>query len=270
MKCLDCLIFEFNKTITGNDEHRSQDDRESDSSLSSPGSQGNEEFGSKDPSAALSSGMVKGAAKEISGDADVTQGIGPESGNVITVERGTDYQKNNVEKPTNSTSENCIHTAKNVACQDACGNSVSEIAPVVDSVKPVVSVSNVVISEKSPVVSLSKVVISEKNEHVETSTHSNLVKQKSDLNEENNPSPGPEKDNSKVVTLPRPAAETSKIVLSVRESEVPVSSEDKVASSLFCFLHHVHVFSFLFSWLNLLDVCSVFCCLVHQPSGLRG
>ncbi|VVA92967.1 unnamed protein product [Arabis nemorensis] len=203
------------------DEYGSQDDRESDGSLSSPASQGNEEFGTKDPS-----GMVKGAAKEISGDAGVRQGLGPKSGNGVAVERGTDYEKNSVEKSTSSSSEHCTHTVKNVACQNACGNSASEIAPVVDSVKPVVSLSKVMVSEKSPAASVSKVVVSEKSEHVETSTQSNLVKRKSDVNEEK-PSLALEKDNGKVVTLPRPAAETSKMIASVRESEVPVSSEDK-------------------------------------------
>ncbi|EFH69830.1 hypothetical protein ARALYDRAFT_473161, partial [Arabidopsis lyrata subsp. lyrata] len=182
-----------------NDEHGSQDGRGSDSSLSSPGSQGNQEFGTKDSSAALSSGVVKGAVKEVSGDAGVTQGLGPKSGNAI------------VGKSTNSSSDNRTHPAKTVAC----GNSVTEITPVVDSVKPVVS--------------LSKAVVSEKSEHLETSTHSNLVKKTSEKNEEYHPPPGLENNNSKVVTLPRFAAETNKQVESVRKSEVPVSPEEKVA-----------------------------------------
>lgn len=173
------LNFECNKkkNITGNDEHGSQDARESDSTLSSPGSQGNDEFGvTKDPSAeATSSGfVVKESAKEIS-----------------DVEIGTDDKNNVVEKPPTSSNENSTETFKNVASQDPC---VKEIAPVVDSV--------------------SKVVISEKSEHAETSTHSHLVKQKSDG--------------------------TSREVETVRESEAPVSSEEKVASLLF-FLHRVHV-----------------------------
>ncbi|KAG7598650.1 hypothetical protein ISN44_As06g028780 [Arabidopsis suecica] len=192
-------------SLHGNDEHGSQDGRGSDSSLSSPGSQGNEVFGTKDSSAALSSSVVKGAAKEISGDASVTQGLGPKSVDAIAVERVTVDSKNIVGKSTNSSSEN----HKNVAC----GNSVTEITPVVDSVKPVVS--------------LSKAVISEKSKHVETSTHSNLVKKKSEKNEEYHPSPGLENNNSKVVTLPRSAAETSKKLESVRKSEVPVSPEEK-------------------------------------------
>ncbi|XP_010460732.1 PREDICTED: uncharacterized protein LOC104741545 [Camelina sativa] len=201
------------KGFNGNDEHGSQDGRGSDdSSLSSSpgGSQGNEEFGEKDsPAAALSSsGMVKGAAKEISGDGDVTQGLGPKrSDNAVAVERVTDYQKSVVGESTNSSSEN---TAKHVAC----GNPVTEITPVVESVKPVV------------VVPLSKAVTSEKSEHVDDT--SSLVKKKSEKNGECLPSPGLENNNSKVVvTLPRSAAETSKKVESVRNSEVPVSSEEK-------------------------------------------
>ncbi|CAH8253876.1 unnamed protein product [Arabidopsis lyrata] len=198
-----------NKGFNGNDEHGSQDGRGSDSSLSSPGSQGNQEFGTKDSSAALSSGVVKGAVKEVSGDAGVTQGLGPKSGNAIVVERVTVDSKNVVGKSTNSSSDNRTHPAKTVAC----GNSVTEITPVVDSVKPVVS--------------LSKAVVSEKSEHLETSTHSNLVKKTSEKNEEYHPPPGLENNNSKVVTLPRFAAETNKQVESVRKSEVPVSPEEK-------------------------------------------
>ncbi|XP_019099267.1 PREDICTED: uncharacterized protein LOC104776982 [Camelina sativa] len=205
--------FNGDNNLHGNDEHGRGSD---DSSLSSSpgGSQGNEEFGEKDSPAAAalsSSGMVKDAAKEISRDGDVTQGLGPKrSGNAVAVERGTDYKKSVVGKSTNSSSEN---TAKHVAC----GNPVTEITPVVESVKPVV------------VVPLSKAVTSEKSEHVdETSTHSSLVKKKSEKNGESLPSPGLENNNSKVVvTLPRSAAETSKNVESVSNSEVPVSSEEK-------------------------------------------
>ncbi|CAD5314001.1 unnamed protein product [Arabidopsis thaliana] len=184
-------------SINGNDEHGSQDGRGSDSSLSSPGSQGNQEFGTKDSSALLSSAVVKGASKEISRDAGVTQGLGPKTGNAI------------VEKSTNSSSDNRTRPAKNVAC----GNLVTEITPVVDSVKPVVSISKTVTSEKSG--------------FVETSTHSNLVKRKSEKDEEYHPSPVLENNNSKVVMLPRSAPETSKKVESVRKSEVPVSPEEK-------------------------------------------
>ncbi|CAA7030647.1 unnamed protein product [Microthlaspi erraticum] len=175
-----------NQGFNGDNLHGngSQDDRESDSNLSSPGSQGNEEFGAKDQSAALSS------AKELSGDENVTQGLSQKSGNgIAAAERGADDKKITVEKPVKSSSEKYTHTAKNVACQDPCGNSITEIAPVADSVKPVVFVS--------------KVVIPEKSEHVEASTHSNMVKHKSVENKE------------------YPSAE------SVRESEAPVSSEEK-------------------------------------------
>ncbi|ESQ33918.1 hypothetical protein EUTSA_v10008596mg [Eutrema salsugineum] len=184
--------------LHGHDEHGSQDERESDGNVSSAGSQGNEECGTKDPSASLSSGPVKGSAKETSRDA-----------NVIAVERGTDCQKSLAR---NSSSENSAHNAKNVACQDTYGKTVLQITPVVGSVEPAASVS--------------KVVISEKSKHVETSTHSNLVKQKSEKDEKH-PSPSLGKDNSKVVTLPGSAVGTSKKVENVRESEVTVSSEEK-------------------------------------------
>ncbi|CAN6817018.1 unnamed protein product [Brassica oleracea] len=158
----------------GNEEHGSQDDRESDSNLSSPGSQGNQEFGgTKDPS----------AAKEIS---EATQGLEPNNGNVIAVGRGTDVEKSPI-----SSYENSTQTAKTVASQeDPC---VKETAPVVDSV--------------------SKVVVSEKSEHAETS---NLVKHKSGAGE-----------NGKVATLPGSASGTSKMVENARESEVPLSPEEK-------------------------------------------
>ncbi|CAN6975384.1 hypothetical protein IGI04_036608 [Brassica rapa subsp. trilocularis] len=160
--------------LHGNDEQGSQDDRESDSTLSSPGSQGNDEFGvTKDPSAEATS-----SSKEIS---DVTQGLGPKSGNAIAAEIGTDDKNNVVEKPPTSSNQNSTETFKNVASQDPCVHSTKEIDLVVDSV--------------------SKVVISEKSEHAETSTHSHLVKQKSDG--------------------------TSREVETVRESEAPVSSEEK-------------------------------------------
>lgn len=76
-------------------------------------------------------------------------------------------------------------------------------------------------------VSISKTVTSEKSGLVETSTHSNLVKKKSEKDEEYHPSPVLENNNSKVVMLPRSAPETSKKVESVRKSEVPVSPEEK-------------------------------------------
>ncbi|KAG2290917.1 hypothetical protein Bca52824_037586 [Brassica carinata] len=166
--------------LHGNEEHGSQDDRESDSNLSSPGSQGNQEFGGmKDPSAAT----VKDTAKEIS---EATQGLEPNNGNVIAVERGTDVEKSPI-----SSYENSTQTAKNIASQeDPC---VKETAPVVDSV--------------------SKVVVSEESEHAETS---NLVKHKSGAGE-----------NGKVATLPGSASGTSKMVENARESEVPLSPEEK-------------------------------------------
>ncbi|KAJ0230308.1 Uncharacterized protein HA466_0308170 [Hirschfeldia incana] len=191
--------FNGDTNLHGNDKQGRQDDRESDSTLSSPGSQGNEEFGvTKDPSAAISSAsVVKDTGKEIS---DVTQGLGPKSGNDVAVERGTDDKNKILEKSSISSNGKSTQTAKNVAPQDRCGDSVEEIAPVVDSV------SNVVIPEKS--------------EQAETSTDSNLVKQKSDGKKEYQ---SLEKENGKVDTLPG----TSRKVESVRESEAPVSSEEK-------------------------------------------
>ncbi|CAN6882080.1 hypothetical protein Bca4012_072010 [Brassica carinata] len=103
--------------LHGNDEHGSQDDRESDSTLSSPGSQGNDEFGvTKDPSAEATSSalVVKETAKDIS---DVTQGLGPKSGNVAPL--------------------------------DPC---VKEIAPAVDSVSKVVVFENTETSTHSHLV----------------------------------------------------------------------------------------------------------------------
>ncbi|KAJ0233671.1 hypothetical protein HA466_0280220 [Hirschfeldia incana] len=163
----------------GNEEHGSQDDRESDSNLSSPGSQGNQEFdGTQDPSAA----MVKKDTDQEMSDA-ATQGVvEPRSGNSTAVERGTDNKK----KSPFTSYENGTQTAKDVASHDL---SVKEIAPVVDS---------------------------EKSEHAETpSTKSDLVKQK-------------EIPSGKMDTnLPGSAAGASKMVESVRESEVPLSPEEK-------------------------------------------
>lgn len=178
----------------GHDENGRQNDRESDdSSLSSPASQGNGEFGgTKD-----SSGLAKDTAKEISDH--VTQGLGPNNGIAIAVERGKDGKKNTVD----------------LASQDACAYSIKEVTPVAEH------------------------VVSEKTEHAETSTHSNLVNKKSD---EKKVYPSPEKDNGKVATLPGSAAGTSRKVESIIKSEVPVSSEEKVASLFFsssCIILHI-------------------------------
>ncbi|KAG2303893.1 hypothetical protein Bca4012_062945 [Brassica carinata] len=177
--------------LHGNDEQGSQDDRESDSTLSSPGSQGNEQFGvTKDPPAAVSSGLlVKDTAEEIS---DVAHGLGPTSGNAAAVERGTHDKKNILEKSPISSNGNSTQTSKNVAPQDPCGVSIKEISPVVDYV--------------------SQVVVFENSEHAETSTHSNLAKQKSDEKKKYPPT-GLGKDIGKVATLPG--------------SEAPQSSEEK-------------------------------------------
>lgn len=85
--------------------------------MSSPGSQGNDEFGvTKDPSAEATSSalVVKETAKDIS---DVTQGLGPKSGNVAPL--------------------------------DPC---VKEIAPAVDSVSKVVVFENTETSTHSHLV----------------------------------------------------------------------------------------------------------------------
>ncbi|CAN7077529.1 unnamed protein product, partial [Brassica oleracea var. botrytis] len=93
----------------GHDENGSDD-----SSLSSPASQGNGEFGgTKDPS-----GLAKDTAKEISDH--VTQGLGPNNGIAIAVERGKDGKKNTVD----------------LTSQDSCGYSIKETTPVAE---PVVS-----------------------------------------------------------------------------------------------------------------------------------
>lgn len=139
--------------LGGNVEHGSQDD----SNLSSPGSQGNEQF--KDQS----------AAKEISDV--VTQELGgPVSGTAVEI--GTDVVE------------------KNVSSQHPCDK---EIAPLV---------SKVVISEKR------------RKEHAHAET-SKLAIDKS----------GEARENGKVAaTLLEPA--TGKVE-SARESQVPLSSEEK-------------------------------------------
>ncbi|CAN8313606.1 unnamed protein product [Cochlearia groenlandica] len=190
--------FNGDDNLHRHDEHGSQDERGSDSNLSSPGSQGNQEFGTKDTSDAS---PVKDAAKEISEDGGVAQGLGLQCGNAIAVQTRTNGKKSIAETSPDSSSESSTQAVKNVACD---GNSDVEIAPVVDTE--------------------SKVSISEKTKHVETSTQSSFVKQKEI---EENPSRGPGKENGKVATLPGSAAGTSERVEIVRESEVPVSSEEK-------------------------------------------
>lgn len=166
--------------------------------MSSPVSHENQEFGlTKDSSSSLVLKEKDTTAKEIS---DVThQGLGPKTGNDVAVERGTGNKNNTLEKSPISSNGN--------STQDSSGDSVEEIAPVVDSV--------------------SEVVIPDKSEHAETSTHSNLVKQKSDDKKEYQ---SLEKENGKVDTLPGSADGTGRKAESVRESEAPVSSEENVAS----------------------------------------
>ncbi|CAN7009779.1 unnamed protein product [Brassica oleracea var. botrytis] len=56
------------------DEHGSQDEGESDGNLSSPGSQGNGEFWTRDPSPSPLSGLGKSTVKEKTEDANAPQG----------------------------------------------------------------------------------------------------------------------------------------------------------------------------------------------------
>lgn len=202
--------------------------------MSSPGSQGNGESWTRDPSPSPLSGLGKVTVEEKTEDADVTQGQGAKSEDVTAAGRGMEHEENRVDKPTNSFRENFTHDISKVASQEeAGGNSVLEIASAAVSVKPVGS-------------SVSKVVISDKNEQVESSTDSDSVHQKSDENEEKR-----RLEEAKEGDSPGSAAETSKDISSVKGSEVPECSDDKVPfrfSSLIIYL------SSFFSFLNLLDI----------------
>ncbi|VVB02084.1 unnamed protein product [Arabis nemorensis] len=188
----------------GHDEHGSQDERDSDGSLSSPSSQGNGEFWTRDLSPSPLSGLGKVTVEEKTQDADVTQGQGAKSEDVTADVRGMDHEVNAVDKPPNSFPENITHDIGKVAPQEEAGggNSVLEIAPAVDSV--------------------SKVVISDKCERVGSSTNSDSVQQKSDEDEVK-----PILKEAKDGNSPGSAAETSKEIKSVKESEVPECSEEK-------------------------------------------
>lgn len=150
--------------------------------MSSPGSQGNGEFGTRDLSPSPLSGLGKVTGKEKTEDADITMGQGGKCEDVTAVGRETDHD---VDKPPNPSQE--------------AGASVLEISPAVDPVKPVDS-------------SVSKVVISDENE------------EKPRLNEGD---------------IPGSAAETRREIKSVKASQVPECSEEKVPFRLFssCILY---------------------------------
>ncbi|KAG7638449.1 hypothetical protein AtNW77_Chr2g0254951 [Arabidopsis thaliana] len=180
----------------GHDEHGSQDERDSDGNLSSPGSQGNEEFGTRDPSPPPLSSLGKDIVKEKAEDADFTGGQVAKGEDVIEVGRGrTDHEENGVNKQLNSCPDNFTQTSR-----EADSTSSLEISPALDSVKPVGS-------------SVSKVVMSDKSKQVESSTDSDSLQQKSDEKEE--------------ILSPRSAEETNKEIKNVKEYEVPECSKEK-------------------------------------------
>ncbi|CAA7019056.1 unnamed protein product [Microthlaspi erraticum] len=127
---------EINKDFNGhgNDEQGSQEEGESDGNLSSPGSQGNGELWTRDPSPSPLSGLAKATGQEKT-----------EGEDVIEVGKETDHDQ---DKPSNPFPENTRKAASQSQEAGASGTSVLEIASAVDS----------------------KVVISDKNEQAETST----------------------------------------------------------------------------------------------------
>ncbi|KAL0721134.1 hypothetical protein Bca4012_035733 [Brassica carinata] len=175
-----------NKGVNGHgcDEHGSQDEGASDGNLSSPGSQGNGEFWTRDPSPSPLSGLGKDIVKEKTEDADVIQGQEARGEDFTALGRGNGHEDNGVDKPPKPFSENVTH------------NTSKEADDVV-----------------------SKVVIPEKNKQVESS---DSVQHKSDESEEKS---RPEEANEG--SIPVSAAETSKDVKIVKESEVPEYSEEK-------------------------------------------
>lgn len=171
--------------------------------MSSPGSQGNEEFGTIDSSPPPLSGLGKDIVKEKAEDADFTRGQVVKGEDVIEVGRGTDHEENGVDKPPTPCPENFTQTSR-----EADSTSSLEISPALDSVNPVGS-------------SVSMVVMSDKNEQVESSTDSDSLQQKSDENEEN--------------LSPGSAEETNKEIKNVKEYEVPECSKEKVPFPFFSF-----------------------------------
>ncbi|KAL1207331.1 hypothetical protein V5N11_028979 [Cardamine amara subsp. amara] len=195
-----------NTDLNGHDEHGSQDERDSDGNLSSPGSQGNEEFWTRDSSPSPLSGLRKLTVKVETEDADVTQGQGAKGEDFIAVGRGTDHEENGVDKPPNSFPENFTHNSRKVASQgENGGTSALEISPAVDSVEPVGSF-------------VSKVVISDQNEQPESSTGSDKSDEKKEKRRLEEANAG---------KIPLSAEVTSKDVKSVKESQVPECSEEK-------------------------------------------
>ncbi|CAH8365710.1 unnamed protein product [Eruca vesicaria subsp. sativa] len=115
----------------GNDEHGSQDEGESDGNLSSPGSQGNGEVWTRDPSPSPLSGLKKDIVKD---QTDVPQGQEAKGEDVGS---GTCHEeKNGVHKPPYSSSENVTHNTTKEA------GGTLEIAPADDSVSKVVITNN--------------------------------------------------------------------------------------------------------------------------------
>ncbi|CAF1867071.1 BnaA04g20080D [Brassica napus] len=130
----------------GYDEHGSQDEGESDGNLSSPGSQGNGEVWTRDPSPSPLSGLKKDTVKD---KTDVPQGQEAKGEDVTALGRGTCHEeKNGVDKPHNNFSENVTHNTVKAATKEAGGGTL-EIAPADDSVSKVVITNNNVPAEIS-------------------------------------------------------------------------------------------------------------------------
>ncbi|KAJ4903577.1 hypothetical protein Rs2_17528 [Raphanus sativus] len=140
----------------GYDEHHgSQDEGESDGNLSSPGSQGNGEVWTRDPSPSPLSGLRKDTFKE------KTEGQEAKGEDVAAAAlgRGTCHEEKN-------------GVNGKAASKEAGGGGTLEIAPADDaSVKPVDS-------------SVSEVMITNKNGHAESSTDSASVQHKADESQE--------------------------------------------------------------------------------------
>ncbi|KAJ4891617.1 hypothetical protein Rs2_31365 [Raphanus sativus] len=169
--------------VHGYDEHGSQDEGESDGNLSSPVSQGNGEFWTRDSSPSPLSRLGKDTVKEKTEDADVLLRHG--------------HEESGVDKPSNSFYENVTHNTSKAASEEAGGTL--ENVPADDFV--------------------SKVVIPDRNKQVESS---DSVQHKSDESEEKH-----RPEEAKKGSIPESAAETSKDVKIVKESQVPEFSEEK-------------------------------------------
>ncbi|KAG2326832.1 hypothetical protein Bca52824_009560 [Brassica carinata] len=196
-KELEAFVASPSNNGHGYDEHGSQDEGESDGNLSSPGSQGNGEFWTRDPSPSPLSGLGKSIVKVKTEDADVPQGQEARDENFIVPGRGTSQEENGVDKPPSSFSKCVAHTTSKSASEEAGGTL--ETAPADDFV--------------------SKAVIPDKDKQVESS---DSVQHKSDESEEKR-----RPEEAKEGSIPVSAAETSKDVNIVKESEVPECSEEK-------------------------------------------